>query len=186
MSLPSEVTIEPCPFCGPDTFVSCVFDDVSQRHRVYCGACGASSGIHPYDRTMSVAIAAWNRRPPPEAQYTYGHCPERSKPGGCQRHNLQCGYPNCDRRAKVSPHPEEAKMCEACGGIGQIGAYDEGCRVCGGTGIASPPTDGVASAAAALIREIDENDPSGPEAGMDSPTLEKLGKLRAALSAGEK
>lgn len=25
-----------------------------------------------------------------------GHCKEKKKPGGCQLHNLHCGYPNCD------------------------------------------------------------------------------------------
>lgn len=29
--------------------------------------------------------------------YIYGICAERRKPGGCQLHNLQCGYPDCDR-----------------------------------------------------------------------------------------
>lgn len=27
-----------------------------------------------------------------------GHCKEKAKPGGCSLHNLQCGYPSCDRR----------------------------------------------------------------------------------------
>lgn len=31
-------------------------------------------------------------------QYTEGHCEEKAKAGGCQRHNLQCGYPDCDRK----------------------------------------------------------------------------------------
>ncbi len=26
-------------------------------------------------------------------------CPELAKPGGCQRHNLQCGYPKCNELA---------------------------------------------------------------------------------------
>ena len=30
--------------------------------------------------------------------YTTGHCKEKQRPGGCQLHNLQCGYPNCDRK----------------------------------------------------------------------------------------
>lgn len=34
-----------------------------------------------------------------EAGFTTGHCKEHAKPGGCQLHNLQCGYPACDRRA---------------------------------------------------------------------------------------
>lgn len=30
--------------------------------------------------------------------YTTGHCENHKKPGGCPLHNLQCGYPQCDRR----------------------------------------------------------------------------------------
>lgn len=30
--------------------------------------------------------------------FTAGHCKEKQKPGGCQLHNLQCGYPDCDRK----------------------------------------------------------------------------------------
>lgn len=33
-----------------------------------------------------------------EPKYTTGHCKEHAKPGGCQLHNLQCGYPECDRK----------------------------------------------------------------------------------------
>ncbi len=29
---------------------------------------------------------------------TTGHCKEMKKPNGCQLHNLQCGYPECDRK----------------------------------------------------------------------------------------
>lgn len=32
-----------------------------------------------------------------EPIFTTGHCKEKQKPGGCQLHNLQCGYPKCDR-----------------------------------------------------------------------------------------
>jgi hypothetical protein len=32
-----------------------------------------------------------------------GHCPERRKPGGCQLHNVQCGYPKCDQAPAVQP-----------------------------------------------------------------------------------
>jgi len=31
-------------------------------------------------------------------QFTTGHCENKAQPGGCQLHNLHCGYPNCDRR----------------------------------------------------------------------------------------
>jgi uncharacterized protein YwbE len=29
---------------------------------------------------------------------TIGHCKEKAQPGGCQLHNLQCGYPVCDHK----------------------------------------------------------------------------------------
>jgi len=35
--------------------------------------------------------------------YTQGHCKEKAKPGGCQLHNLHCGYPACDRKATAAP-----------------------------------------------------------------------------------
>lgn len=31
--------------------------------------------------------------------FTTGHCKNKAQPGGCQLHNLQCGYPECDREA---------------------------------------------------------------------------------------
>jgi len=33
-----------------------------------------------------------------EAAYTTGHCQHNKQPGGCQLHNLQCGWPGCDPR----------------------------------------------------------------------------------------
>ena len=30
--------------------------------------------------------------------FTTGHCQNKKMPGGCQLHNLQCGYPTCDRK----------------------------------------------------------------------------------------
>lgn len=35
---------------------------------------------------------------PAKAKYTTGHCSNNKQPGGCQLHNLQCGYPECDRK----------------------------------------------------------------------------------------
>jgi len=31
--------------------------------------------------------------------FTTGHCKEKSNVGGCQLHNLQCGYPACDKKS---------------------------------------------------------------------------------------
>jgi hypothetical protein len=41
-------------------------------------------------------------------EYAYGHCEENRKPGGCQLHNLHCGYPDCDRRALTGAQPAPA------------------------------------------------------------------------------
>jgi len=36
-------------------------------------------------------------------EYTTGHCKQKAQPGGCQLHNLHCGYPDCDRKAVATP-----------------------------------------------------------------------------------
>lgn len=38
------------------------------------------------------------RRPPDTPKFTTGHCVNLAQPGGCKLHNLQCGYPECDRK----------------------------------------------------------------------------------------
>lgn len=43
----------------------------------------------------------------PEPKYTTGHCEEHAKPGGCQRHNLHCGFSECDRRPIASTQKNE-------------------------------------------------------------------------------
>lgn len=47
-------------------------------------------GIYWHDGTHMIRI------PDPRPKKTGGNCPERKKPGGCQLHNLHCGYPKCD------------------------------------------------------------------------------------------
>ena len=33
-----------------------------------------------------------------ESRFTEGRCEHKKAPGGCQLHNLHCGYPDCDRK----------------------------------------------------------------------------------------
>lgn len=40
-----------------------------------------------------------------EARIKRDYCPEKLKPGGCQLHNVQCGYPRCN---------EPPCECNAC------------------------------------------------------------------------
>lgn len=45
--------------------------------------------------------------------YTTGHCKEKAKKGGCQLHNLHCGYPACDRNLELSGKVSR-KLAEHC------------------------------------------------------------------------
>lgn len=58
--------------------------------RSSCAVCGSLSPRH---RECNAVIAA-------EATYTTGHCERHRQPGGCDLHNLQCGWPACDRQDK--------------------------------------------------------------------------------------
>lgn len=52
---------------------------------------------------MYLAAGAQQVAVPQESRYTTGHCKNHSQPGGCQLHNVQCGYPACDRKAAPQP-----------------------------------------------------------------------------------
>ena len=51
----------------------------------------------------------------PAPAYTEGHCTEKAKPGGCQLHNLHCGYPACDRKP-AAPTVKESLTPDPCPG----------------------------------------------------------------------
>lgn len=48
---------------------------------------------------------------PSEPKHTTGHCANHAMKGGCQLHNLQCGYPACDR--KETPMSHTIRMSDA-------------------------------------------------------------------------
>ena len=57
-------------------------------------------------------------------KYSYGHCPKRAQPGGCQEHNLHCGYPSCDRQEIPADQvPSLAERIEATRHIFEERAY---------------------------------------------------------------
>lgn len=58
-----------------------------------------------------------------QPSFTTGHCQHNSRPGGCQLHNLQCGWPNCDRKA-VEPSLADAQP----GGMVRLGDQAERAR----------------------------------------------------------
>lgn len=62
-----------------------------------CGQDPFASGEIDVHYICTLALQALDMEPRQE-QWTYGHCAEKQKPGGCQLHNLFCTYPDCDRR----------------------------------------------------------------------------------------
>lgn len=56
--------------------------------------------FHAAQREALTQAAAYKRgvEDATKPAYTTGHCKNKSQPGGCQLHNLQCGYPDCDRK----------------------------------------------------------------------------------------
>jgi hypothetical protein len=54
--------------------------------------------------TTRWAWQAWQARAalkgPPAQEVQTIHCPEKRKPGGCQLHNLHCGWPKCNEPKK--------------------------------------------------------------------------------------
>jgi hypothetical protein len=52
------------------------------------------------DRLIAELAAQPKQEP---VAYTTGHCKEKAQPGGCQLHNLHCGYPACDRKTVTTP-----------------------------------------------------------------------------------
>ena len=56
--------------------------------------------------------------------YTTGHCENHKQKGGCQLHNLQCGWPDCDLKPITTPaqrtwvgltDEEAMQICVDCG-----------------------------------------------------------------------
>ncbi len=95
--------LKPCPFCGGKASIkgdwglealSC--DDRTGE----CPGAFVSLPCHRPDR-RSASIASWNTRTQAPAAEPHKpepiRCPERLKPGGCQLHNLHCGWPACNK-----------------------------------------------------------------------------------------
>ena len=71
----------------------------------YDGFPDTSDGKHYKTRTLYAAPVAAQAAPAQTRTpiFTTGHCKEKAKPGGCQLHNLQCSYPECDRVLSAAP-----------------------------------------------------------------------------------
>jgi len=88
-----QAALLPCPFCGAATNA----ETGVTRHAIDCWI----SLYYRDGQRGDHVVAAWNTRAAPQpsaisAQPRMGRCREHAKPGGCQLHNLHCGYPKCD------------------------------------------------------------------------------------------
>ena len=65
----------------------------------------AREALDKHDYEMADHIL-WKALAQPEQEpvaYTTGHCENHKQKGGCQLHNLQCGWPDCDRKPITTP-----------------------------------------------------------------------------------
>ena len=56
--------------------------------------------VDPAIKAIEKALAQPEQEP---VAYTTGHCENHKQKGGCQLHNLQCGWPDCDRKPITAP-----------------------------------------------------------------------------------
>ena len=75
---------------------------------------------NPY-RKDSPAYWAWSgwkaasKQPEQEPMaHTTGHCENHKQKGGCQLHNLQCGWPDCDRKPITTPPAQQEPEAAEC------------------------------------------------------------------------
>lgn len=95
-----------CGGCAPPVLV-----DAQPQAEQQCNTCEpagvfATDGTGPYD-----CYACGKKAEQHGAGYTTGHCENKRQPGGCHLHNLQCGWPKCDRR-NVARQPAQAEQPE--------------------------------------------------------------------------
>ena len=80
--------------------VVCQCDKCKAQPEPGCAECGKSGGWALY------CVACMEKLAQPEQEpvaHTTGHCENHKQKGGCQLHNLQCGWPDCDRKPITSP-----------------------------------------------------------------------------------
>jgi len=54
----------------------------------------------------------YKREPEQEpVEHTTGHCENHKQKGGCQLHNLQCGWPDCDRKP-ITNQPQSKPLTD--------------------------------------------------------------------------
>ena len=68
----------------------------------------AQQSVQQYSATSDHRLMDMPAQQEPAA-YTTGHCENHKQKGGCQLHNLQCGWPDCDRK----PLTDEQQIAEA-------------------------------------------------------------------------
>jgi len=72
-----------------DSFVRQLDEALAQPWEKFCDSNCVWTDHHP-DCKLAERL--------PLPAFTTGHCKEKAKEGGCQLHNIQCGFPACDRK----------------------------------------------------------------------------------------
>ena len=59
------------------------------------------------DKAITAIKEALAQQEQEPVAHTTGHCENHKQKGGCQLHNLQCGWPDCELKPITAPQPEQ-------------------------------------------------------------------------------
>jgi len=61
------------------------------------------AGIEMLEKQAGIHVSQQAKPEQEPVAHTTGHCENHKQKGGCQLHNLQCGWPDCDRKPITTP-----------------------------------------------------------------------------------
>ena len=96
-----------CPFCGGEARLADPNKTKRQANYVFCGECGASSGV----ATEAEAIAAWNARAERTCEWMLEHSGTLYDKWRCS----ECGYLFVEPRCDQGYTDMEPSYCPSCG-----------------------------------------------------------------------
>jgi len=91
-------------------------DEIYDLANKHCIGSDSDEQVLSFARECFAAGRASVERIEVKAEYTTGHCANHAVRGGCQLPNIQCGYPECDRK-RIEAAPSQEPAGYLCQGI---------------------------------------------------------------------